>query len=103
MPVVSVAAASAQIARSARLAGASAHTNVPAPTPFPESPMTTKTLTTNDVTSARAAMARRPRRLRRSEGIRTLVRETVVHPEDLIYPLFVVPQSRQTAPIGSMP
>jgi porphobilinogen synthase len=65
--------------------------------------MTTKTLTTNDVTSVRAAMARRPRRLRRSEGIRTLVRETVVHPEDLIYPLFVVPQSRQTAPIGSMP
>ncbi|HYO77447.1 MAG TPA: porphobilinogen synthase [Thermoanaerobaculia bacterium] len=48
-------------------------------------------------------MAHRPRRLRRSEGIRTLVRETVVHPEDLIYPLFVVPNSRQTAPIGSMP
>jgi len=48
-------------------------------------------------------MTRRPRRLRRTEGIRTLVRETVVRPEDLIYPLFVVPQSRQTAPIGSMP
>ncbi|HYK04144.1 MAG TPA: porphobilinogen synthase [Thermoanaerobaculia bacterium] len=65
--------------------------------------MTTKTLT-NDTTSAvRGAMTRRPRRLRRTEGIRTLVRETVVRPEDLIYPLFVVPQSRQTAPIGSMP
>jgi porphobilinogen synthase len=48
-------------------------------------------------------MTRRPRRLRRSEGIRTLVRETVVHREDLIYPLFVVPNSRTTAPIGSMP
>jgi porphobilinogen synthase len=64
--------------------------------------MTTKTLT-NDTTAVRTAMTRRPRRLRRTEGIRTLVRETVVRPEDLIYPLFVVPQSRQTAPIGSMP
>ena len=48
-------------------------------------------------------MAKRPRRLRRSEGIRSLVRETVVRPEDLIYPLFVVPPTRETAPIGSMP
>ncbi|MEA2465613.1 MAG: porphobilinogen synthase [Acidobacteriota bacterium] len=64
--------------------------------------MTTKTLT-NDTTAVGGAMTRRPRRLRRTEGIRTLVRETVVRPEDLIYPLFVVPQSRQTAPIGSMP
>ena len=45
----------------------------------------------------------RPRRLRRSESIRSLVRETVVRPEDLIYPLFVIPQTRDTAPIGSMP
>ena len=65
--------------------------------------MTTKTLTTNDTAAGRATLTRRPRRLRRSEGIRTLVRETVVRPEDLIYPLFVVPASRQTAPIGSMP
>jgi porphobilinogen synthase len=46
---------------------------------------------------------RRPRRLRRSESIRSLVRETVVRPEDLIYPLFVVPNSRSKAEIGSMP
>jgi porphobilinogen synthase len=32
-----------------------------------------------------------------------MVRETVVQPEDLIYPLFVVPPTRETAPIGSMP
>jgi porphobilinogen synthase len=48
-------------------------------------------------------LVRRPRRLRRTEGIRSLVRETVVRPEDLIYPLFVVPNSRPTAAIGSMP
>ena len=51
---------------------------------------------------ASTTMTKRPRRLRGVEGIRSLVRETVVRPEDLIYP-FVVPQSRQTAPIGSMP
>ncbi|HVS30643.1 MAG TPA: porphobilinogen synthase [Thermoanaerobaculia bacterium] len=45
----------------------------------------------------------RPRRLRRTEAIRSLVRETVVRPEDLIYPLFAVPDSRPKAEIGSMP
>ena len=35
----------------------------------------------------------RPRRLRRTEGIRTMVRETVVTPADLVLPLFVVPGS----------
>jgi len=59
--------------------------------------------TASPTSSGEQAMTKRPRRLRRSEGIRSLVRETVVRPEDLIYPLFVVPQSRPTAPIGSMP
>jgi porphobilinogen synthase len=57
---------------------------------------------TSDTTTA-GDMTRRPRRLRRSESIRALVRETVVHPEDLIYPLFVVPNSRPHVEIGSMP
>jgi porphobilinogen synthase len=66
--------------------------------------MTTKTLNpTNDTATKRGGLTRRPRRLRRSEGIRTLVRETVVRPEDLIYPLFVVPQSRAKREIPSMP
>jgi porphobilinogen synthase len=72
--------------------------------------MTTKTVNpTSSETSAtgRAGTAgsliRRPRRLRRSESIRTLVRETVVHAEDLIYPLFVVPNHRPRVEIGSMP
>ncbi|HJT17481.1 MAG TPA: porphobilinogen synthase [Thermoanaerobaculia bacterium] len=50
-----------------------------------------------------ANLTRRPRRLRRSEGIRSLVRETVVRPEDLIYPLFAVPDSRPRVEIRSMP
>ena len=67
--------------------------------------MTTKNLPTqNDaVRTGRAAMTHRPRRLRRTESIRSLVRETVVRPEDLIYPLFVVPNNRAKAEIGSMP
>ena len=46
---------------------------------------------------------RRPRRLRRDESIRSLVRETHVTVDDLIYPLFVVPDSRPTTEIRSMP
>ena len=65
--------------------------------------MTTKIVSPSDITSARAALTGRPRRLRRSESIRTLVRETVVRPEDLIYPLLVVPNSRKKSEIGSMP
>ncbi|HEY2830762.1 MAG TPA: porphobilinogen synthase [Thermoanaerobaculia bacterium] len=66
--------------------------------------MTIRTLETkNDTITSRGALTRRPRRLRRSESIRSLVRETVVRPEDLIYPLFVVPNSRSKGEIGSMP
>jgi len=66
--------------------------------------MTTKTLNpTSDATATAPAMPRRPRRLRRTEGIRSMVRETIVRPEDLIYPLFVVPQTRAKTEIGSMP
>ncbi len=72
--------------------------------------MTSKTLTpanstTIDIEPAigRANLTHRPRRLRRSESIRSLVRETVVRPDDLIYPLFVVPSTRPRVEISSMP
>ena len=67
--------------------------------------MTTKTVTRtmNESAAASAELTRRPRRLRRTEAIRSLVRETIVRPEDLIYPLFVVPPSRARAEIKSMP
>jgi porphobilinogen synthase len=47
--------------------------------------------------------AYRPRRLRRSEALRRLVRETRVTVEQLIQPLFVVPGSGVERPVGSMP
>jgi porphobilinogen synthase len=45
----------------------------------------------------------RPRRLRRTEAIRSLVRETEVHPSDLVLPLFAVPGQGVRKPVGSMP
>ena len=45
----------------------------------------------------------RPRRLRRSDNIRRLVRETTLDPGDLIQPLFVRPGREIKRPINSMP
>jgi porphobilinogen synthase len=45
----------------------------------------------------------RMRRLRRSEAMRALVRETTLEPGDLIYPLFICPGEGVRRAIGSMP
>lgn len=45
----------------------------------------------------------RPRRLRKSENIRRLVRETIVSVDNLVYPLFVVGGKGVKKPIASMP
>ena len=45
----------------------------------------------------------RPRRLRRTPALRSLVRETRLHPAMLIGPLFVQPGNGVHSPIGSMP
>jgi porphobilinogen synthase len=45
----------------------------------------------------------RPRRLRRSAGIRAMVRETRLSPDNLIYPLFAVAGEGQRREVGSMP
>jgi len=47
--------------------------------------------------------ATRMRRLRRTDALRALVRETTLDPGDLIYPLFVCPGKGVRSPIGSMP
>ncbi len=43
------------------------------------------------------------RRLRRSDALRALVRETTLEPGDLIYPLFICPGNGIRNAIGSMP
>lgn len=45
----------------------------------------------------------RPRRLRRNETIRALVRETTLTPDDLVYPLFVCEGEGVRREIGAMP
>ncbi len=45
----------------------------------------------------------RPRRLRRSENLRRMVRETRLSVDNLVMPLFVIPGSRVTNPVASMP
>jgi porphobilinogen synthase len=48
-------------------------------------------------------LTHRPRRLRRFASRRELVEETVLRPQDLIAPLFVVDGKGRPEPIGSMP
>jgi len=45
----------------------------------------------------------RPRRLRRNEKLRQLIRETSLEPRNFIYPLFVGPGKDNAQPVSSMP
>src|SRR5579859_4421890 len=45
----------------------------------------------------------RPRRLRRTEALRGLVRETALSPSSLVYPMFVCPGTKVKDEISSMP
>ncbi|HEY6327421.1 MAG TPA: porphobilinogen synthase [Candidatus Cybelea sp.] len=48
-------------------------------------------------------IALRPRRLRRGEVVRSLVRENRVHVEQLVQPLFIVERAGDAGPIEAMP
>jgi len=45
----------------------------------------------------------RPRRLRRTENLRRMVRETVLTVDQMVYPLFVIPGKDRRIPVPSMP
>jgi porphobilinogen synthase len=45
----------------------------------------------------------RPRRLRKNENFRRMIRETTLSTDQLIYPLFAVPGQKVKKPIASMP
>ena len=61
-------------------------------------------LTTATDTSSVTRFPRiRPRRTRRTENVRALVRETELDARDFIYPLFVVHGNKVREEIGSMP
>jgi porphobilinogen synthase len=48
-------------------------------------------------------LRKRPRRLRRSPGIRAIVRETRLSPDNLLYPLFVIGGDGRRREVPSMP
>jgi len=48
-------------------------------------------------------LKRRPRRLRKSEAVRSLVQETHLHKDDFIQPLFVIDGNGESEPVDSMP
>src|SRR3954447_16392757 len=53
--------------------------------------------------STRLDLAQRPRRNRKAEWARRLVREHVLTADDLIWPLFVVDGAKVRRPVASMP
>jgi porphobilinogen synthase len=61
------------------------------------------TLDVTDPVTAATSLLRRPRRLRRTAGLRSLVRETHLRPEQLVLPIFVVSGRRREEPIASLP
>ncbi|NMA69414.1 MAG: porphobilinogen synthase, partial [Desulfitobacterium sp.] len=48
-------------------------------------------------------LIRRPRRLRKNEVIRKMLRENHIQVEDLIYPMFVMFGEKKKTPVPSMP
>jgi porphobilinogen synthase len=54
-------------------------------------------------TATRLSLTQRPRRLRRTEAIRRLVRETRLTPDCFIYPLFIRDGEGIRRPVSSMP
>jgi porphobilinogen synthase len=54
-------------------------------------------------TASRLTLARRPRRLRRTEAIRRLVRETHLSPDCFVLPLFVCEGTGVRREVASMP
>ena len=58
---------------------------------------------TDKQTSHRLFLERRPRRMRRDDFSRRLMRENRLSVDDLIYPMFILDQPDQREPIDSMP
>ncbi len=72
------------------------------PSPVPPTD-TADTAAAEAATSVRLPLVHRPRRLRRTEGLRRMVRETRLTVDDLIYPMFVMAGTGQRQEVPSMP
>ncbi|KYC43036.1 delta-aminolevulinic acid dehydratase [Scytonema hofmannii PCC 7110] len=65
--------------------------------------MTSETSTSTNTAPDASKLTYRPRRLRRTEALRRMVRETNLTVDDLIYPMFVMEGEDQKFEITSMP
>ena len=69
----------------------------------PEADLASASTSAPSAPSAPSAIVHRPRRLRRTDALRRMVRETVLTAADLIYPLFVMEGEGQQEEVPSMP
>ncbi|MEB3180794.1 MAG: porphobilinogen synthase [Nostocaceae cyanobacterium] len=65
--------------------------------------MSSENLAVHNTACASENIIQRPRRLRRTETLRRMVRETTLTVNDLIYPMFVMEGEQQWVEIASMP
>ncbi|MGQ9872951.1 porphobilinogen synthase [Leptodesmis sp.] len=74
-------------------------------TPTPQTPQTAIAPSDSggQANSTMLALTYRPRRLRRTDTLRRMVRENILRVEDLIYPLFVMEGDGQREEVPSMP
>lgn len=69
----------------------------------PTTPLPTEAVPASPLSEGHAPITHRPRRLRRTESLRRMVRETTLTANDLIYPLFVMEGVGQREAVPSMP
>ncbi len=60
-------------------------------------------MTNTEISSTRLPLVQRPRRNRKSDWSRRLVRETKLDVSDLIWPIFLIEGEGRREPVGSMP
>src|SRR4026208_1024182 len=73
------------------------------PSPEPKAKIAPFPSRTEAPAAAKLGLTHRPRRNRKSEWARRLVRENVLTTDDLIWPIFIVDGAKRRVPVDSMP
>src|SRR5690348_13279571 len=76
---------------------------IPMPSPEPKAKIAPFPSPTEVPAAEKLGLTHRPRRNRKSEWARRLVRENVLTTDDLIWPVFVIDGEKRTEPVASMP
>ena len=102
---LALSSASALVAPSAPRASTklSAATKDPATTSYQPTEGANAAVDTNNKGDAWVSQMQRPRRNRKSAGVRSMVRENFLTPANLMQPIFIHEDSDQVVPIPSMP